>query len=79
MVMFPKTDIAAGKKATMTVRVKARVPGEARAIFWLREEGKDPGARHDKTTNITGTDPRSPSGPPPKTDPTKVGMRSRDP
>ena len=78
-VMFPKTDIAAGKKTTVSVRVRARVPGEAKAIFWLREDGKDPGARHDKTTNIIGTDPRSPSGPPPKTDPTKVGMLPRNP
>jgi len=77
MVMFPKFDVAAGKKTTMTVRVKARAAGEARAIFWLVEDGKAPGARHDKTTNIIGTDPRSPSGPPPKTDPTKVGMLPR--
>jgi uncharacterized repeat protein (TIGR01451 family) len=78
-VMFPKFDISAGRKTTMTVRVKARVAGEARAIFWLREEGKEVGARHDKTTNIIGTDPRSPSGPPPKTDRSNVGMLPRNP
>jgi uncharacterized repeat protein (TIGR01451 family) len=78
MVMFPKFDIPAGKKTTLIVRVKARAAGEARAIFWLKEEGKDPGARHDKVTNITGGDPRSPTGPPPKTDPTKVGMLPRE-
>ena len=73
-VQFPKVDIPAGKKTTYVVRVKARAAGEARAIFWLQEDGKSPGARQDKTTNITGTDNRSPAGPPPKSGSSNVGM-----
>jgi uncharacterized repeat protein (TIGR01451 family) len=75
MVMFAAYDIPAGKKTTYLIRVKARSAGEARVIFWLNRPGAEP-ARHDKVTNITGGDGRSPAGPPPaKVDPTTVGMK----
>ena len=71
-VMFAPFDIQPGKKTTLVVRVKARSSGEARAIFWLKEDGKD-ALRHDKTTNITPTDSKSPTGPPPKPNTSRVG------
>ncbi|HKB01678.1 MAG TPA: hypothetical protein VKD90_05630 [Gemmataceae bacterium] len=71
-VMFAPFDIQPGKKTTLVIRVKARSSGEARAIFWLKEDGKD-ALRHDKTTNITPTDSKSPSGPPPKPNTSRVG------
>jgi uncharacterized repeat protein (TIGR01451 family) len=77
LVMFKPFDLPAGKKTTLTIRVKARAAGEARAIFWLYEEKKDPPARADKVTNITGSDPRSPTGPPPKPGSSNVGMLPR--
>ncbi|MBO0697600.1 MAG: DUF11 domain-containing protein, partial [Zavarzinella sp.] len=64
MVMFSPFDIQPGKKTTLTIRVRARSPGEARAIFWLNDAGKETPARHDKTTNITPRDSKSPTGPP---------------
>jgi len=76
-VRFTAFDLPAGKKTTLTVTVKARTAGEARAIFWLLEDNKHPPARADKITNITGSDPRSPTGPPPKPGSSNVGMLPR--
>jgi uncharacterized repeat protein (TIGR01451 family) len=72
MVRFAPFDIQPGKKTTLLIRVKARSAGEARAIFWLKEDGKDV-LRHDKTTNITPTDSKSPTGPP-----SRVGSSPRE-
>jgi uncharacterized repeat protein (TIGR01451 family) len=72
MVMFGPFDIQPGKKTTLVVRVKARSSGEARAVFLLKEDSKE-ALRHDKTTNITPTDSKSPTGPPPKLNTSRVG------
>jgi uncharacterized repeat protein (TIGR01451 family) len=65
-VNFLASDIPAGKKTTYTIEVRARAPGEARAIFQLSGEGvgSEP-AEHRKSTSVTGSDSRSPAGPPP--------------
>jgi hypothetical protein len=59
--------------------VQAREAGEAKTIFSLFEEGR-PEKREDKVTNVTGTDARSPAGPPPArgVDRTKVGLAPRE-
>jgi uncharacterized repeat protein (TIGR01451 family) len=77
LVLFKPFDLPAGKKTTLLIRVKARAAGEAKAIFWLYEDKKDPPARADKVTNITSSDPRSPTGPPPKPGSANVGMLPR--
>jgi uncharacterized repeat protein (TIGR01451 family) len=74
-VRFPEYAIPAGKKATYTLEVKARSAGEARAVFLLTEAGKEP-ARHDKVTNVVGTDDRPSTGPPPATGPVRERVGS---
>lgn len=71
---FPVLAIPAGKKTTYTVEVKARSAGEARAIFWLSGDavGAEP-LRHDKVTNVSGAEERSPTGPAPAPDKSRVG------
>jgi uncharacterized repeat protein (TIGR01451 family) len=68
MVIFPAYTIPAGKKTTYKIDVKARAAGEARVSFQLVGEGigQEP-AEHKKSTTITGSDTRSPSGPAPAT------------
>ncbi len=74
-IIFQPYDILAGKKTTFTVEVKARSAGEARVIFQLTGDGVGPdGAEHRNSTTITGFDTRGPNGPPPKIDPTTIGM-----
>lgn len=77
-VRFPAYDFPAGKKTTFTIVVAARSAGEAKTIFSLFEEGR-PEKREDKVTTVTGSDTRSPAGPPPArgVDPTKVGLGPR--
>jgi hypothetical protein len=77
-VRFPTYDFPAGKKTTFTVVVTARSAGEAKTIFSLFEDGR-PEKREDKVTTVTGSDTRSPAGPPPArgVDPTKVGLGPR--
>jgi uncharacterized repeat protein (TIGR01451 family) len=75
MVIFTPFGIPAGKKTTFVIEVRARSAGEARVVFQLSGEGvgSQP-VEHRKTTNITGSDPRSPAGPPPaRIDPTTIG------
>jgi uncharacterized repeat protein (TIGR01451 family) len=73
-VRFQQYDFPAGKKTTFTIVVDAKSSGEAKTIFSLYEEGR-PEKQESKVTNVTGTDSRSPSGPPPAkgVDRTKVG------
>jgi uncharacterized repeat protein (TIGR01451 family) len=75
MVIFPKYEIPPGKKTTYLVEVKARQAGEARVVFQLSGEGVGPEAvEHRKMTTVTGTDGRSPVGPPPaRVDPSSIG------
>lgn len=73
---FPKVDVPAGKKVSFTIEVKPRSAGEARAIFWLKGDaiGQEP-VRHDKITNVSGTNERNPTPPPPAgTDRSRVGF-----
>jgi uncharacterized repeat protein (TIGR01451 family) len=80
MVIFPAYTIPAGKKTTYKIDVKARAAGEARVSFQLVGEGigQEP-AEHKKSTTITGSDTRSPSGPAPaspgKVDRSTIGSR----
>lgn len=75
-VIFPQYDVPAGKKTTLQIEVQARTAGEAKAIFWLEEDGGQ-SKREDKVTNVTGADTRSPAGPPParKGDASSIGRR----
>ena len=81
MAIFPAYNIPAGKKMTLRVQVKARA-GEARVGFQLINpaDGSKP-IEHKKLTVITGSDTRSPTGPPParprSVDPSKVGLLPR--
>ena len=76
MRIFDPYDSPAGKKTTFVIEVKARSAGEARAVFTLTGEGLGAeGTEHRNSTIITGFDNRSPTGPPPKVDPSKVGYR----
>jgi uncharacterized repeat protein (TIGR01451 family) len=73
-VRFQQYNFPAGKKTTFTIVVDAKSAGEAKTIFTLYEEGR-PEKQESKITNVTGTDSRSPAGPPPAkgVDRTKVG------
>lgn len=75
MIIFPKYEIPPGKKTTFVIEVRARQAGEARVVFQLSGEGVGPEpVEHRKTTTITGTDGRSPAGPPPaRIDPSSIG------
>jgi uncharacterized repeat protein (TIGR01451 family) len=77
-VRFQQYDFPSGKKTTFTIVVDAKSAGEAKTIFTLYEEGR-PEKQESKITNVTGTDSRSPSGPPPAkgVDRTKVGYDPR--
>jgi uncharacterized repeat protein (TIGR01451 family) len=72
-VIFQAIDIPAGKKTTYKITVKAHTAGDARAVFQLFNSGNPDPSEHRKSTTITGSDTRSPVGPPPKIDPTTVG------
>ena len=78
-VRFAEYTFPAGKKTTFTIVVDARSTGEAKSIFTLYEAGR-PEKQESKITQVTGTDTRSPTGPPPArgVDPTKVGLGPRD-
>jgi uncharacterized repeat protein (TIGR01451 family) len=71
-VRFAKIEIPPGKKTTYVIKVKAKMAGEARTIFRLLEDGREPKLQ-DRVTNVTPTDPRSPAGPPPQSDRTRAG------
>jgi uncharacterized repeat protein (TIGR01451 family) len=82
-VNFGPMGVPAGKKTTLKIEVKARTAGEARVGFQLidpsviRDDNAKP-TEHKKMTMITGSDTRSPSGPPPakgKVDPSTIGSR----
>jgi uncharacterized repeat protein (TIGR01451 family) len=77
-VLFQPMTVPAGKKTTLVIRVRAKYAGEARATFWLKEEGKEVAARHDKITNVTAPDTKSPTGPPPKPNTSRVGSSPRE-
>jgi uncharacterized repeat protein (TIGR01451 family) len=64
-VNFPPIEIMPGKKKTFLIKVRAREAGEAKTIFRLTEDGREP-KLGDRVTNITPTDTRGPAGPPPK-------------
>ena len=78
-VRFAEYTFPAGKKTTFTIVVDARSAGEAKTIFTLYEQGR-PEKQESKITQVTGSDTRSPTGPPPArgVDPTKVGLGPRD-
>ena len=78
-VRFPEYTFPAGKKTTFTVVVEPRSAGEAKTIFTLYEEGRLE-KQESKITNVTGSETRSPTGPPPArgVDPTKVGLGPRE-
>ena len=74
MIIFQPYEIPAAKKTTFTIEVKARSAGVAPAVFTLTGEGIGPdGAENRNSTTITGFDNRSPAGPPPQVDRSKVG------
>jgi uncharacterized repeat protein (TIGR01451 family) len=77
-VRFQEYDFPAGKKTTFTVVVEPRTAGEAKTIFTLYEQGRHE-KQESKVTNVTGSDGRSPAGPPPArgVDRTKVGASPR--
>jgi uncharacterized repeat protein (TIGR01451 family) len=78
-IRFPEYTFPAGKKTTFTIVVDAESGGEAKTIFTLFEEGR-PEKQESKITNVTRSDTRSPTGPPPARgiDPTKVGLGPRE-
>lgn len=74
LIIFQPYEIPAAKKTTYTIEVKARSAGNAPAVFTLTGEGVGPeGAENRNSTTITGFDSRSPTGPPPQIDRSKVG------
>ena len=78
-VRFPEYTFPAGKKTTFTIVVEARSAGEAKSIFTLYEDGRME-KQESKITNVSGSETRSPTGPPPArgVDPTKVGLGPRE-
>jgi uncharacterized repeat protein (TIGR01451 family) len=66
---FAPFEVPAGKKATLTLELRARSAGEARVIFTLIGDRIGEKAVHDVMTNVVGTDDRPSTGPPPATGP----------